>query len=370
MSVETRYKLKIPTYKRRTFSISKSEDRGKSWKVIKTEEVENLNSKYLGGALSFSQCELQFKELLKSLYESRDQESKKVSSRNQSIMEEYFAIKYLRDVRKRRLAKRTPESSYYDLKRAILALGELDLRLAPIDQIQERIDKYYEGYQSQTPHEKTVMRLNALLKFVGRGNDRLENFRANHIEEVKNLSNEEYAAVIERLQGYDRVLAEIAYCSGLRLGEIFGLERSNVKKLNFGFAYLVNKQMLRDGSMTLPKRGKARRAFVYEQCGESLNEWLQASNDVRLKLRKRSFSKFIASACESIGSNHVLSFKDLRHCYAINLLNDGATLSQVASNLGNSEKVCRKHYVGYVMTNDGIDNLARTISENSLTTSL
>lgn len=50
-----------------------------------------------------------------------------------------------------------------------------------------------------------------------------------------------------------------------------------------------------------------------------------------------------------------LRFHDLRHSYAIELLNHGVSLSLTAQALGNSVQVCQEYYAGFELSDEGLD---------------
>ncbi len=362
---KTLFSINKAGYTRKKFSIFFQEP-GKKWKKFNSPQGDELNDGFLSGCISYEECFAGFKEILESLYESRDKTENDILSENQRHIDQYYAFKYLKKSRQRRLAKSTLDSAYNDLLRAVKAIGDLDLRFARVDKLQERVDEFYENYPTITPHARTVMRINSVMKFLGRAEkDRLESLPEDHVE-VKNLQYDEAKVVIESLEGFNKVLSEIAYFSGLRIGEIFSLTKKSVRNLpDGGCSLLVNSQMLRSGEISLPKRRKIRKVFALKGCQKSLAEWVQIDMNTRKKIRQRKYAKIVQDACIKLETSQVIAFKDWRHCYAINLLNGGATLSQVASNLGNSEAVCRKHYIGYTLTNDGIDIVARNFRQNS-----
>ncbi len=350
-------------YERKNFSIHIKEPTT-GWRKYEHPDIDLLNSRFSSGKISYDDCFKHIKEIRDELYRVRDSDVNRVLDDNRRIADEYYAFKYLKKSKQRRLAKSTLESTYNDLTRAISSIGQLSLQFTKIEKLQEEVDKYYEDYTTTTPHAKSVMRLNALLKFMGRPErDRLESLPQDYTE-VKNLSFEEAKSVITSLDGIDRTLSEIAYFSGLRLGEIFSLTSKKIRKVSGGYAFLVDSQMLRSGEITLPKRRKIRRVFALQGCKKSIEQWVDIGMDERRNYRNRKVSQVVQSACIMQDTSQTISFKDWRHCYAINLLNGGATISQVASNLGNSEAVCKKHYIGYILTNDGIDIIAKNFQES------
>ena len=60
-----------------------------------------------------------------------------------------------------------------------------------------------------------------------------------------------------------------------------------------------------------------------------------------------------------------LTFHALRHCYAINLLSMGVSMSLVAQSLGNTLSVCQQYYVGFELTNDSIDAIQAIVKKNT-----
>ncbi len=355
--------FKRPSYGRRSFRICILEP-GSKWQTLNTEEIRSLNEKFLSCEISYSECEKEFKNIVDSIYKARDSHADSYLQANKVLLDEYYAFKYLKKSRQRRLAKSTIQSAYNDLTRAILSIGDLDLRYAPIEKIQERTDSYFEDKPNVIPHTKAVMRLNALMRFCGRPlTDVLESMPEEHYE-VKNLGHDEFLQVLEYLDPICRALSSIAYYTGLRIGEIFALKRKNLTFMKDGISLNIASQMYRDGSYGLPKRRKVRRTFGFIECKKDLLMWVTIDEQERLKLRQRKFWREVKLGCKAADVSQEISFKDWRHCYAINLLNNGATLSQVAQNLGNSEQVCRKHYTGFVMTHDGIERMADLVKNS------
>ncbi len=83
--------------------------------------------------------------------------------------------------------------------------------------------------------------------------------------------------------------------------------------------------------------------------------------DNRLEASRELMKKYCMIAFPKDSSKH-LTFHALRHCYAINLLTKGVSMSLVAQSLGNTLSVCQQHYLGFELTNDSIAAIKSIIS--------
>ncbi len=357
MKLNTSFYLKKPGYQRKSFSIM-AKNPGEAWKKLDLVEVREVNDLYSKKKISLYEGEKIVKEVLRKLYQQREQLRPKVNERNLGFMESYFQWRYLSKHRRRRIHSSTPDGAYYDLKRAIDVIGNLDLEYTPAEVLQDRVDAFYDDRRG--PHAKTVMRLNSMMRYIGRPTtDKLEKLPMEY-EEVSNLTHDEFKKLLGFLDNakYEATLVRIAYFAGLRVGEIFGLDKARVRPINGGFIISVNRQMYRDGTLGLPKRRKVRQAFGFVDSRNDIDIWNQVPEAVRKELRGRDFSKIVRKACRKARIPEI-TFHDLRHCYAINLLNRGVSISKVAMSLGDSEQVCKNSYVGHIISDEGMQFLGQ-----------
>ena len=323
-------------------------------------EVDEINDQYKSDLMSVHDAEVKVKLIMKGLQEKENEEKKVGTERNLEIMQQYFAWKYEKKHRINRLHPTSIDGAFNELKRAVIALGDKDLDRAPIEEIQFQIDEYYGD--RIVPHKKTVMRINSMLRFIERPKrDHLEGLPST-FEEVNAITEEEFLEMLAFIPCEDsRRIVSIAFYTGLRLGEIFAVTKSTVRNSKKGLIILVNRQMRRDFSFSLPKRRKSRQAYGFLKVKDELAEWIEKDLTFKKSMRNKRWSKIVADACQKADLSAKLCFHDLRHSYAVSLLNMGVSMSKVAMSLGNDEGVCKRHYVGYSLNDEGIMSIGDVV---------
>lgn len=253
--------------------------------------------------------------------------------------------------RRKRLVDR--RSSYYDLRRAIEAVGNLSLLTATEREIQAAVDGH--GFEDNK-QRRVVSRLMPILKFIGRKDVELEKARPEQ-KEVRHLTMGEFGAVLAHIEpGPFKTLCKAAFNSGCRLGELFALTPSDISPNN-SLVY-VNKQMTVDGRIRLPKtRSKRKVALI---AGGPVREWIKLDASNKLPLRGSDLADRLKIACikafPTQPEKHC-RFHDLRHSYAVYLIHKNVSLPKVAQSLGNSFAVCEQFYSGKVLTSESVDEI-------------
>jgi integrase len=83
----------------------------------------------------------------------------------------------------------------------------------------------------------------------------------------------------------------------------------------------------------------------------------------RLEIRNARYAERVRTAGRKVfpkdTSKHI-KFHDLRHSYAIHLLNQGVPIGLVAQALGDSVQVTQENYLGFCLTDEGV-SMVRTI---------
>jgi site-specific recombinase XerD len=102
----------------------------------------------------------------------------------------------------------------------------------------------------------------------------------------------------------------------------------------------VTGQLDRNGVRRPTKTKRPRLAFIFPQGIDAFKYWTQASEAEkatidRLESSRELMKKYCQIAFPKDSSKH-LTFHALRHCYAINLLTKGVSMSLVAQSLGNT----------------------------------
>lgn len=354
-------RLTKPGYKRRSFSFQIKEPNYK-WMVYPNEVIDDLNIKYKNGEVSLLDSLKIAENERAKIYQLRNELRPSSNPENLKILDRYVSWKYLSTHRRKRVMADTIRSGIDALNRSILALGDMCLKTTPIKDMQDRIDDLLDGNKGS--HDVVVMRLNSLLRFIDRPTtDKLESLPETYDEPVRQISWEDLNIVLDGIDEHlFKVMIMISYFCGLRIGEIFALTKKQVSVNKNWLSIHVNRQMYRDLTYGLPKRRKIRRAFGFKNGKEWIDVWNGVHENKRFELRNKDYSKMMRKACKQAGVDEIC-FHDLRHCYAINLLNRGLAMTTVARSMGNSEKVCKKHYAGYEINEEGIEMMGQIISQ-------
>lgn len=313
------------------------------------EEVDAVNRLYAAGTLTFDEALKKLVELKNTLYKARDSARPKAvfHSQNAKILNDYWGSEYAdRDII-------DPERRRTELKWAVAGVGMFSLAVASRDDLQAAVNEHFSDPNRQ---RVAVARLNQVLKWLGRGfilRKKREVFKSVHY-----LTIDELEQVLPHLKDPAfAALVKAAFATGCRLGELFPLTEVDYK----GSFLWVETQIDSDSAERETKNRKRRKAFVLKERREWVTEWLQIASRRNQRLRKHStiFKRACAKAFPDQEEKH-LTFHDLRHSYAVYLLQvKGATIQLVANSLGNGVQVCEKYYAGFVLTDPGIDYLER-----------
>lgn len=346
-----RYSFKGPGWGRKSFTIYldiKSREGKRVCTTIEDERLIAINRSFQSGVQTFEQCVIQVKEIIKDLYKKDSRCRKKINIHNVEnwkVVDDFWEQVYsFRPLINEYTARN-------ELKNAIEVLGQLSIYSASREEIQTCIDKKYKGNSQR----RIVGRLSQLLKFVGRENVKLRRQHKDMIK-VSFLNEADFKKVLAVVPTQiEKTLLELCYYSGLRIGEAYGLESHHL--LPDG-TIRVTGQLDRNGVRRQTKTKRPRLAFLFPQGTDAFNYWTQASEAEKATIdRLESSRELMKKYCKIAfpkDSSKYLTFHALRHCYAINLLSKGVSMSLVAQSLGNTLSVCQQHYVGFELTNDSI----------------
>lgn len=256
------------------------------------------------------------------------------------------------DYVKRRISARSKRMALASLRRVVTLLGPRIIFSTAIEELQQLIDR-----QSVESQPKLAVFLNVLLEHTNRPERVLVPSAPDPA--VLYLTKEEFEQMLPHLPEFAQNLLTTGFATGARLGEVFGLQR-----MGRTASVQIMRQLYPDGKYGSPKGsrpGKPRMRWtpVMEFGRAAVREWIaeleQMDEDKKLALRNLDWAEIVRTACRAAfpkrPAKH-LSFRDIRHCYAIYWLDRGATLRHVAQSMGNSEAVVRKHYSGFVQTDD------------------
>lgn len=183
---------------------------------------------------------------------------------------------------------------------------------------------------------------------------------------VSYLTEEEFRKVLLIVPTeIERALFELCFYSGLRIGEAYGLTPASL--LPNG-TLRVSGQLDRDGVFRATKTKKPRIAYLFPQGLPAFEKWVTASKEERALFDRNDASrdhmkKYCRLAFPDDSTKH-LTFHALRHCYAINLLSKGVSMSLVAQSLGNTLSVCEQHYVGFELTTDSVQAIKSIVGRS------
>lgn len=369
----TSYLLKVPKPPGRNrfylLTVSRDPSGKRSHEAFKSPLLDLINVSYQRGVFTLEQATKQAVDLRARL----NREAKGLpggivfNQENLSILgplENPPAGTYWKDVYGRRKRILDRRSSYYDLRRAIEAVGNLSLLTATEDELQAKIDG---GGFEDNKQRRIVSRLMPILRFLGRTDIKLEKAREEQ-KEVRYLSMGEFEKVVTRLPTKPlQALCRLAIHSGLRQGELFALQPGNISKERS--IVQVNLQLDKEGVLRPTKGRNKRKAYLVDGAGQAVDDWLAVPEEERMKLRVAPLAEYVTRACaEAFPKNPPkwCVFHDLRHSYAIHLLERGVPLSFVARSLGNSELVCEKHYTGKVLTDGYMEGIKAMLGGSKL----
>jgi integrase len=246
------------------------------------------------------------------------------------------------------------KASLNRFKRAVEIVGDLSLRSAPIEALQKAIDSKTKGNKQRD----TVSALHTLFRFAKRS-DRLRKNRP-EVRSVRYIKEAEFQALLPYLTDEQKLVFQVAFATGCRLGEIFALEEENFYLGNIS----VKAQMNELGVIKETKTREIRTTIILPQYKKAVFEWLKIPRDERFKIRNLPWSKICRKVCAKAKLTKICVFHDLRHSFAIYLREHGASKDDIADTLGNSLAVVEKHYVGRVGTSQSLENLRRILANS------
>ena len=355
--LEYRIRIQPPSGSHRVFRLIKVYKSGRT-ETLKHKALDKINKDLLNGVLTDKKARRQIELLVEEIY--RQVGVKKFltvsNSDNYDLLDQFWDEQYKR----RRLVDR--DSAFAKYRRAVEAVGELSLRSSSDLELQEAIDKRTQGNQQRA----VIGRLKSILSWLKRGDVQLI---LNHEtdEEIKFLTKDELDKALKRIDDdLFCLMARMARGTGARIGELFAMIPSKDSRTVY-----IKHQVRRDGTKALAKGKRAdapgRTSIILPEYRTLIKKWIKVRHSVQIETRLNA-ANTIRSACEKAFPNDPLKhikFHDLRHSYAIELCQAGVSLLQISQQLGNSQRVCEKHYTGFVATSDTIDMIERKIIASS-----
>jgi len=331
--------LKSPTPKsgRATFAIIERKN-GKN-KTLYPDQLRTINEKFKLGQLNYDQARLLAEEVLEKI---TPKQAVVHNQANLKLVEDYWEKDYgSRDLVDASSAKNR-------LLRAAEAVGTLSILIATRNDLQDQVDRRFKGNRQRD----IVAALNQLLKFAGR-DIRLRKSRE-EIKRIRKITVDELYRILPYIKDEKlRLMHEVAFGTGLRAGELFGITEENLKKEHLEF----DTQIDVDGIRRHTKNRKSRSAYILQKFRPAVKEWVAIPLSDRLKFRKRSIAKITREASKK-ALDREITFHDLRHSYAVYLISKNVSLSLVAQSLGDSIRVAERYYVGFAPEPESIAQIS------------
>jgi integrase len=343
------YALHKPKGIRKTYRIELQSRDGvtRTSTTLKLPTVDSINADYLSGRIDYIMAEKNLKAVIKELKIQAGLSKAPLvfHEDNLKTVKDYFAKVYRhRDVIDR-------DSAENALTRSVEALGNISIISATEDQLQDQVNRVIGANRQR----RVVSKLLVLLKFIGRHDIHLSKKRAER-KTIKHLTREELEKVLIDLADAPELclLIKVAFFTGARQGECFALTGQHRDR-----SVTIGTQIDREGAERETKNRRVRTVVIPTEAINTLNYWgeIRATFPLSRTAVLRKFKRACLSAC-----GKKLCFHDLRHSFAIDLLNKGATIEEVAASLGDSVQVAQEHYTGFVLTSGSTERLKRIVA--------
>jgi len=359
--VNYRYTILNPSNHRKTFNVEKRVFDLNTWKAISTKRIhhptlESINLQYTSNKIDFTTARKNLDNLILTLYKSDKAISAVVhSTDNLKTLELYLESRYP-IVRRRKLSDFN--SARYECQRAIESLGNLSLLSATEKQIQDQVDSYCDGDSNR--QRRIINKLKSILAFV-RPNEHFELIKdQEEFRVVKHLTETEFNKVLPHLPKYHQILASVCFHTGARVGETFAFSISDLREKRN--TVLINKQITKEDHeaqkvKSRTKNKKIRETFIFPEGISAFKKWVEIKESFTKSERLR-LSEVMKAACIKVyprNKDKHLVWHDLRHSYAIRLLDKGLTIDTVSKLIGDSSKVAEKHYTGFIVSEPSMD---------------
>jgi integrase len=349
--------LEKPTGRFKSFRIRYcSPDTQNKWTLLSLPEIDTANQLLKSGAVDAEHTKAKLNLILKQQYQIRDREKKKAPfmTKNLELVERMWESKY--PLRKQRRMKK-PLESKRDLVNAAEACG-----LYPLDTCRlEDLEDYLDSTLKNKPNilARRIVWINSILSWLGR--PKIESLANRQRKEVKYITEADLKLLLPLLPDrFCQLLIEIAFYTGLRLGEIFYLQSKHIRD-NY---LVVEGQIKYSKKVDTTKTNQSRDAILAPQVKAVLSAWTKIPLDEREQHRLRSFTHILKHRCQKLFPKEPLkhlNFHALRHSNAIWLLQKGVTLYEVAQHLGNHYTVTERYYSGFELKKESISRIAKIL---------
>lgn len=328
---------------KRSFAIIRRQ--GTTNRTLKLPDLDIINERYKKGTIDFETASKLAEDIRARLYKEQKY-NKNFHPDNKKFLDEYWKRKFeKKDITDKRAA-------FDRLKRAIDAIGELSLLTASQDELQDKIYKH--------PQQRRIApALNEMLKFFGRNGVEIP-LNKKKRKKPKYFTAQELKRVIAHIECEDpkhmATLMKAAFGTGMRLGEVYGIEPYHLRNKNK--VVYVEQQLRPDGETDTTKTSSSRLVPILPAFEKDVVEWvMKVPEEKKLESRIWRHAEIVKNAAIKVFPNNPdkhCVFHDLRHSYAITMLQLGFSMTTVAQCLGNSWQVCQEYYAGFDLTNENV----------------
>lgn len=328
--------------------IKKPKTRGQSWIILEREgqkskkfsspALEALNLAWSQEQISAEEAELKCREIIKQIRKKKEKLSV-FNSVNARAVEQYWDAEYAH----RLLVD--PDGMKRSLISAANDVGHLSLLVATRAELQQKINEKY--FDNPEKHRRTCSRLNQLLKYLKRDFKLIlakpENPEVNYINEIQ------LKQLLMAIQPEYRPIIATLFYTGMRIGETF------VFQIKSEGVIRVEKQLDDKGRVRAVKNRRPRTVAV-DMAGWNYVVECHRLMQERFYPRNKDFRKIVNNASQKLFTDkrHHIVAHDLRHSFAIHMLNKGCSITEIALLLGDSVAVANQYYVGFVATDETI----------------
>lgn len=301
--------------------------------TVKEPRVDAVNKEYLAGALSYDKA-------YKALWQIKtDLEAALPSSwhpENMALIEAFFQEEILPK------GLKEPRAAYDRLKWAIKQLGPSYLLSTPKVDIQRAISHLNANqrniacsvYNSLYRYKQINIRL-LLPKKQKRA---IEYIGEKALESIlPHLSLPEH-----------KLFCLTAFATGARRGEVYAMEEADLRE--DGTHIWLDKQLKRGVRLAPTKNDKVGNAFIVPEHRETVKEWCRLSKDVKERMRRKDEPYLAFKAACLKGLKRDATLHQLRHGYAQEMLERGASLADLRDWMRDRMSTIEDYYLRWVRT--------------------
>lgn len=317
--------------------------------VVTHPVLENVNKRVQARAQTVEEAERQLKGLLRALREAEGLARPEIAAnpRNMAYLDEVWHKRF--EYKTSYANENSKRSGYNSFRRAIEAIGELDLLAASDQAIEKRV---MERFSCKRKQIRILSDLGTLSKHLGVERHFSDIRRPRDI--VRYLTLPELLEVCKGMPREFRLFYLALFFTGCRKGEAEALGPDS-----FDGKYIsVQEQVRFDRKRAEPKWGSVRDAFVPDEGRLIVRKWCELPPALKRQVRESDHRDTLGSACKRVFPDNPKKHctpHDLRHSYAKHLKISGIPMDLIAEFLGNEPVTCARYYAGIITTKDSLE---------------